>query len=214
MKRCLTTVALILIPTMHTMGMETPVYVSRYLIQDNKPTSVESFPLLHSRSIRFQDNVQRVQQAIAVLLSDTGYSLSHEHAKSDRLQQLLNSPIAAIQRNMGPMSVIDGIQTLVGPAVTLRVDPAIKRVALVEKGDVLASSGPNCTAESMNTLSTSVDQMTGIEWVNLSYSVDPLPSKQKKRKPTSVKPVERIAESKHNKTAPKRFQSKQAEQAA
>ena len=97
--------------------------VSRYLTVSNKPKLSQTNLLSQSVQVRFTRNIQTIGDAMNYLLRFSGYSLIHETQMSMALKILLSKPLPIIDRELGPVTLSDGLITLSGPAFYLTQDP-------------------------------------------------------------------------------------------
>jgi type IV pili sensor histidine kinase/response regulator len=73
--------------------------------------------------VRFPERrVQTTGEAIRHLLARSGYALAAPEAADPALTALLALPRPAVQRELGPVTVQAGLETLAGPAYCLVVD--------------------------------------------------------------------------------------------
>jgi type IV pili sensor histidine kinase/response regulator len=73
--------------------------------------------------VRFPERrVQTTGEAIRHLLARSGYALAAPEASDPALAALLALPLPAVQRELGPVTVQAGLETLAGPAYCLVID--------------------------------------------------------------------------------------------
>jgi type IV pili sensor histidine kinase/response regulator len=73
--------------------------------------------------IRFPERgIQTTGEAIRHLLARSGYALAALDASDPALAALLELPLPTVQRELGPVTVQAGLETLAGPAYCLVVD--------------------------------------------------------------------------------------------
>ena len=102
--------------------------VSRYQTVSNKPKFSQTNLLSQSVQVRFTQNIQTIGNAMNYLLRFSGYSLVPESQMSSALRITLNKPLPIIDRELGPMSLRDGLITLSGPAFYLTQNPVSRVV--------------------------------------------------------------------------------------
>ncbi len=102
--------------------------VSRYQTVSNKPKFSQTNLLSQSIQVRFTQNIQTVGNAMNYLLRFSGYSLVPESQMSSALRITLSKPLPIIDRELGPMSLRDGLITLSGPAFYLTQNPVSRVV--------------------------------------------------------------------------------------
>jgi conjugative transfer region protein (TIGR03748 family) len=64
------------------------------------------------------------------LLDNTGYAIGDALYWDVELFNLVRHPLPAIQRELGPLTILDAVRTIVGPAFSVSVDPVDRRVAI------------------------------------------------------------------------------------
>jgi conjugative transfer region protein (TIGR03748 family) len=78
---------------------------------------------------QFPLSVQTVGRAIKQVLARTGYRLADLAASCPSLSALLDLPLPAVHRTLGPMCLDEALKTLAGPAHTLVIDPVRRLVS-------------------------------------------------------------------------------------
>lgn len=98
----------------------------QYTLIAISPTAAQNSPLsqIITYSIPKQAN-STVKEAIQYVLKDTGYSLC---SPNDQANILLQHPLPAIHRSMGPIRLHQALAVLVGPAWEVRVDNTSRTV--------------------------------------------------------------------------------------
>ncbi len=107
--------------------------VSRYQTIENKPQYSQIFLLVQRIHVRFPQNVQSVSDAMNYLLQFSGYSLAPTNERSDSLKITLRKPLPIIDRELGPVTLRDGLLTLVGPAFDITHNPIHRTVNFTVK---------------------------------------------------------------------------------
>lgn len=97
--------------------------VSRYMTVDNKPNKSQMDLLSQVVQIRFPQNIQTIGEATQYLLQFSGYSLVDASQMSTSLKTLLSKPLPVVDRELGPISLEQGLITLTGTTFTLNSDP-------------------------------------------------------------------------------------------
>jgi len=95
----------------------------RYLTMMNKPTQAQTDLLSQTMQVRFPETVRTIGDAMDYLLKFSGYSLIEDNKRSVYLKNTLSKPLPTVDRDFGPMSLKDGLITLIGPAFSLEHDP-------------------------------------------------------------------------------------------
>lgn len=88
--------------------------VSRYATVANKPLAAQIEPLKVVQQIRFPDSVKSIDQAVKYWLAYSGYHLAPLSKMCTELKIVLNQPLPQVDRNLGPLSIEDGLTVLVG----------------------------------------------------------------------------------------------------
>lgn len=117
------TAGLLLCATISAQAADSMTQFGRYLTAINKPTLAQTDLLSQTMQVRFPQNVQTIGDAMNYLLKFSGYSLIDDNKRSDELKNTLSKPLPTVDRDFGPMSLKDGLSTLIGPAYSLVHDP-------------------------------------------------------------------------------------------
>ncbi|QBH97215.1 hypothetical protein EKN56_12900 [Limnobaculum zhutongyuii] len=98
----------------------------QYTLVSISPTEAQQYPIqqIISYSIPAQLNVS-VAAAMQYVLKDTGYSLC---SPNDQASILLQHPLPAIHRSMGPIRLHQALAVLVGPAWEVKVNDTSRTV--------------------------------------------------------------------------------------
>jgi len=102
-------------------------HVSRYSTIENKPTVAQLNPLLGLQQMRFSRDVITIDQAVNNWLKHTGYSLVKLNKQSKDTQEILNQKLPQVDRNLGPLTVKEGLEVLVGKDVFHLVQDPLHR---------------------------------------------------------------------------------------
>ncbi|QBS12907.1 hypothetical protein E4T54_09220 [Legionella geestiana] len=102
--------------------------INRYATVANKPLPSQINPLLTEQQIHFPQDVKTVGQAIEWWLQYSGYSLVATEKQPDSLQAVLHQPLPQIHKNLGPLTVKDGLEVLAGQQVFELVEDPLLRV--------------------------------------------------------------------------------------
>ena len=103
--------------------------INRYATVDNKPLAAQINPLLAVQQVHFSQDIKTVGQAITYWLSYSGFSLAPIDKQPQSLQAVMRQPLPQIDRNLGPLTVKDGLEVLAGQQVfTLIHDPMLRQV--------------------------------------------------------------------------------------
>jgi conjugative transfer region protein (TIGR03748 family) len=110
------------------LANENVTQIGRYLTVSNKPKFSQIDLLAQIIQVRFTRNVATVGDAMNYLLNFSGYSLAPVEQMSQELRIILQKSLPLVDRNMGPMSLRDGLTTLAGPAFYIVHDPVNRMV--------------------------------------------------------------------------------------
>lgn len=103
--------------------------INRYATVENKPLVSQINPLLTVQQIHFPQQVRTVGEALTYWLQYSGFALADEERRSQALKDILQQPLPQVDRNLGPLTVQDGLEVLVGQQVfSLSQDPLHRKV--------------------------------------------------------------------------------------
>ena len=119
-------VLFIAIPVCANAYQETQV--SRYITLSNSSKKEQIELLDQSIHVRFPQKINTVGKAVNYLLNLSGYDLAPEKKLSPQLKVLLSKPLPIIDREIGSISLKDGLLTLVGKSFYLTDDPINRTV--------------------------------------------------------------------------------------
>ena len=102
--------------------------IGRYLTTPNKPRPSQINLLSQTIQIRFPQNVRTVGEAMTYMLRFSGYSLVDEKNMQVALKTTLEKSLPIVDRELGPISLKDGLTTLIGTAFNLSHDPVNRTV--------------------------------------------------------------------------------------
>ena len=106
------------------------VPVGRYSTVAAAPRLEQLNPLSAMVTVAFpRRTVRTVGEALQHLLRQSGYRLAAAEASDPALQILVSRPLPAVQRQLGPCRLQDGLTTLAGPIYRLVVDPPHRLVS-------------------------------------------------------------------------------------
>ncbi|SJM90864.1 hypothetical protein CRENPOLYSF2_190007 [Crenothrix polyspora] len=119
----------------HPAALETPTYKSgqhwlqtgRYQTFNAVPTTEQQALLQVIIEVTLPEEVTDIQSAVDYLLLRSGYQFTSLPQSLD-VQQLLQKPIPAVHRHLGPMTLESALQTLAGNPFQLTVDPVHRQV--------------------------------------------------------------------------------------
>lgn len=103
--------------------------INRYATVANKPLAAQINPLLAIQQVHFPREVHTIGQAIEWWLKFSGFSLVSKEKQPASLQAVMHQPLPQIDRNLGPLTVKDGLLVLVGQqSFALIEDPLLRQV--------------------------------------------------------------------------------------
>jgi conjugative transfer region protein (TIGR03748 family) len=101
--------------------------INRYATVANKPLAAQINPLLAVQQIHFPQEVKTVGEAIEWWLHYSGFALVSKDNRPDSLQTVMNQTLPQIHRNLGPLTVKEGLEVLAGQQVFVLVENALLR---------------------------------------------------------------------------------------
>lgn len=101
--------------------------INRYASVANKPLAAQINPLLAVQQIHFPQDVQTIGQAVEWWLKYSGFTLVAKEKQPESLQAVMRQPLPQIDRNLGPLTVKDGLEVLVGQQVFTLVEDSLLR---------------------------------------------------------------------------------------
>ena len=125
---CLLSALTILVPLIgHSQVL---VQTARYTAVYAVPTDAQRDPLQAIVTVSFPAEIETVGEAINYLLAETGYVLSDVLYWDVEVFDLVRHPLPAIQRELGPLTILDTIRTIVGPAFSVSINLINRSVAV------------------------------------------------------------------------------------
>ena len=104
--------------------------IERYATVDNKPKAAQINPLLTVVQVHFPRDVETVGDAVHYWISYSGYKLIRAENASAELKEVLKQKLPQADRNLGPLTIHDGLKVLVGQEVfDLVCDPLHRLVS-------------------------------------------------------------------------------------
>ena len=114
--------------------------ISRYTTVPNGPTMAQINPLQALSHFKFQPSVYTVGQAVEHVLATTGYRLAPR--LSPAVKNTLNKPLPLTNRKLGPMTITQALQVLMGKEVfQLERDPLNRLVNFKVKPAIAEALG-------------------------------------------------------------------------
>ncbi|MFT4059678.1 MAG: hypothetical protein QM652_09030 [Legionella sp.] len=103
--------------------------INRYATVANKPLAAQINPLLAVQQVHFPQEVKTIGQAIEWWLKFSGFSLASKEKQPESLQAIMCQALPQIDRTLGPLTVKDGLEVLVGQqSFALIEDPLLRQV--------------------------------------------------------------------------------------
>lgn len=103
--------------------------VSRYATVNNQPLAAQINPLKTVQQIHFPASIQTIGEAVNYWLRYSGYHLAPKEKQSESLQQVFQQPLPQVSRNLGPLSIDNGLTVLVGQQLfTLKQDDLLREI--------------------------------------------------------------------------------------
>ncbi|HBB6940320.1 TPA: hypothetical protein I9553_002433 [Legionella pneumophila] len=103
--------------------------VGRYASVINQALSAQINPLKTVQQVHFPATVQTIGQAVEYWLAYSGFHLTAKDKQSPSLQMVLKQPLPQVDRNLGPLTISDGLTVLVGQQIfTLKHDDLLREV--------------------------------------------------------------------------------------
>lgn len=101
--------------------------VNRYATVSNKPSLAQLNPLLAVQQMHFPHDISTIGEAIEKWLQYSGFTLVPPSQQSKSLQALLQNKLPEIDRNLGPLTIKDGLEVLVGQHLFKVIENPIRR---------------------------------------------------------------------------------------
>tara|TARA_B110000879_G_scaffold162382_1_gene209721 strand:+ start:604 stop:1080 length:477 start_codon:yes stop_codon:yes gene_type:complete len=101
--------------------------VGRYSTVENKPTIAQVNPLLSVQKMHFPSNARTVGDAVRYWIRFSGYALVSDKNLSKEASTLLKQPLPVVDKHLGPLSVKDGVEVLMGQGVFHLVQDPLNR---------------------------------------------------------------------------------------
>ena len=103
--------------------------ISRYATVPNKPLAAQINPLQAVQQVHFPQQVETIGDAIEHWLKYSGFHLASKNKQQDSLKTILKQPLPQVDKNLGPMSVANGLTVLVGQHLfSLKHDDLLREV--------------------------------------------------------------------------------------
>ena len=93
--------------------------INRYATVENKALVAQINPLLAVQKVHFPQEVKTLSDALTYWLQYSGFRMANCEEQSKALQAALLLPLPSVVRNLGPLTVEEGLVVLVGKNVFL-----------------------------------------------------------------------------------------------
>lgn len=131
MKRLITVVLTALLFSASNFALaDNATTVGRYLTVEKQALNAQSDLLQQTFQVRFPNQIKTIGDAIHYLLRFSGYSLIDNTRLSKEAQAVISQPLPSVDRQLGTMSLQDGLLTLAGQPFGLIVDPVHRLISL------------------------------------------------------------------------------------
>src|SRR5687768_8538929 len=84
--------------------------VHRYATIENKPLAAQINPLLAIQTVHFSPEIRTIDQALEHWLRYSGFHLAPANKQSENLKMILQQPLPQVNRNLGPLSIKEGLE--------------------------------------------------------------------------------------------------------
>ena len=105
------------------------VQVGRYSTLPAMPIIAQADLLATTITLSFPARIVTVGEAVQYLLQRSGYRLATAPVTTPETADLLTLPLPAVHRHLGPITLVQALETLVGPAFRLIHDPVHRLVS-------------------------------------------------------------------------------------
>ena len=105
------------------------ISIGRYLTVADAPATEQLYPLRQQRQVHFPANVTTIGDALSSWLQFSSYRLLSEEAMSESIASIMSLPLSESDRILGPLSLLKGIQALVGDTYIVVIDPVHRLIS-------------------------------------------------------------------------------------
>lgn len=105
------------------------VQVGRYSLLAATPTEAQANLLATTITVSFPARIVTVGEAVQYLLQRSGYRLAAGDVVAPETADLLTLTLPAVHRQLGPITLTQAMETLVGPAFRLIHDPVHRLIS-------------------------------------------------------------------------------------
>lgn len=98
------------------------VQTGRYTAVAPVATPAQQEPLRAIVTVKLPETVTTIGAAVERVLSGTGYALHDMNGANPEEANLLSRPLPDVQRSLGPITLLDALEVLAGPAFRVQID--------------------------------------------------------------------------------------------
>lgn len=103
--------------------------IGRYAIVHNQPLAAQINPVKTVQQIHFPAPIQTIGEAVNYWLRYSGYHLAPKEKQTESLKQIFQQPLPQVSRNLGPLTIEQGLTVLVGQQLfTLKQDDLLREI--------------------------------------------------------------------------------------
>lgn len=103
--------------------------IGRYATVNNQPLAEQINPLKTVQQIHFPSSIHTIGNALDYWIRYSGYHLATKEKQSEALQQVFQQPLPQVSRNLGPLTITDGLTVLVGQQLfRLKQDDLLREI--------------------------------------------------------------------------------------
>lgn len=115
----------------HAVGDSGELQTDRYTVVKLLPTKTQLEPLSAIVQVKFPGQVLTTEAAVHYVLDESGYELVGQEVWTPEMKIMLASGLPVVQRDLSetPMSVLNVLEVLAGPAFRVVRDPLRRKVS-------------------------------------------------------------------------------------
>jgi len=106
-----------------------PVQLARYSYMQPTATPEQENILSVVVEMQFNSHIETVGESIVYLLSRSGFQIAPEESSDPSMSILFALKLPLIHRNLGPITIENGLRTLAGPSWDLVIDPVNRYIS-------------------------------------------------------------------------------------
>ena len=120
------------------------ILVGRYVSVPVQPQHTQQDLLQQLIQIKFPKRIHTIEQALKYMLRFSGYRLVDVKKMDPSVFAILQQSLPEVDRNFGPMTLQQGLRTLLGTPFSLLIDPVHRLVSYRLKGRYEQLYHTNC----------------------------------------------------------------------